>query len=150
MTKRIKIIFTISTLLNLLLIGVIIGNLYSQHIKPHHLIIGEDKTQDLIREKMAMNRAYLPSEMQKMREQYELLKDIITAPEFDLAAYEALIPQIMESKNKMGKAKAEQMGKALQGLSQEERQKISKRFLKGMMGGSRKSFEHGPKHNTLK
>lgn len=148
MTNRLKIIFTISVLLNVLLIGMISGNMY-HHIKPKHIDVAiDDKTKSLIHQKMKEGRPDMRLHMKQTRAQKSALEEIITAPEFNIDDYKAVTKEILASKNQMGLKKADRMGEVLQSLSQEERQQISKKFLKNMMGGHKKPRHHRESHKN--
>ena len=138
MTHRIKIIFTISILFNVLFVGMVAGNFYHRINPPQAVSDIDHSIKELIKDKMVKSGGDTRAEIKKIRAHKDSLKNIITANEFDLEAYNTVVDKILTSKNDMGRQKAEKMGEVLQSLSREERQKISKRFLKGMMGGPKK------------
>ena len=134
MKKSMKIIFTLSILLNLALVGAVGGQTYKRyqwHQPPAEL--GE-QSRDVMRQKMKAAREDMRAQFQKMREHHQALKDIISAPEFDTQAYDAGIEKILGIKDDIAHHKAAVMGQILSELSQEERQKMSGRLLHSLSG----------------
>ena len=133
MTKIIKIIFTLSLLLNLTFIGFVSADYYkkSQHSEISKIM--DERTRDIV-SKLKPSRSELKERMQSIRKDRALLKGIISAEEFDLNAYQNTIDKIMDQKDEMARARAQKMGKTLSQLSQEDRISLSNHMLKRLSG----------------
>jgi len=91
-------------------------------------------------------RPDMRAHLKQTRAQKNALEKIITASEFNIEDYNTAVQKILAAKNEMGLKKADRMGEVLQSLSQEERQQISKKFLKNMMGGHKKPRHERGRH----
>lgn len=124
-----------SLIINLVLIGLVAGGAYKRY--SHHSKIPDDLTiaaQQKIKASMKISREEMKRQHQKMRQDRAALKAIIEAEEFDSVAYAAEIEKMLTSKSDIERIRAQNMGDVLSELSQEDRQKISKRFLKSLSG----------------
>ena len=136
MTKTIKIIFTLSILLNLTLMGFVGADYYkrSKHHKPPFMM---DKNIHDIVKKLKPSREEMKQRMREARENREALKSIIQAKEFDLSAYQSAMDKIMNQKDKMARARVDKMGETLSQLSQEDRIALSNHMIKKLSGQER-------------
>lgn len=144
MKKSIKIIFTLSLLLNLILMGVVGGGLYKKYER--HTLPSEfgENVRSTLKENVKKSRQEIRAQFKEMRQYSEALKEIINAPEFDQEAYKAITGKILEGKDRVARQKADVMGNTLAELSQEERQEISAHIIK------RLGPKHGRKHKRGK
>ena len=144
MTKTMKIIFTLSILINLVLVGVVSGSLYKRHKKHAPPIPKELSTE--IRAKLEGNikesRGKMREQFKELKQSHEVLQRIVTAEQFDIDAYNESVNKILDAKDEISKQKAEMMGNILSELSLEERKKISEKLVKSL---SYKTGRKGPK-----
>lgn len=145
MTKTMKIIFTLSILINLVLIGAVGGNFYKHH-KKHGLPIPKElsvESRAKLEENMKQSRGEMREQFKALKKNHEVLQNIVSAEQFDHEAYKVAVNKILDAKDELGRQKAEMMGNVLSELSLEERKKLSAKLLKSL------SFKHGrkgPKH----
>ena len=132
MTKTMKIIFTLSILINLVLIGVVGGSFYKHHKKYAHPIPKELSAESRaeLEDDMKASREKMRAQFKELKKYHGELRSVVTAEEFDIDAYNESVDRILDTKDEMGKQKAEMMGNILSKLSLEERRKVSERFLK--------------------
>ena len=133
MTKIIKIIFTLSLLLNLTFIGFVSADYYKKYQHSKVSKIMDERTRDIV-SKLKPPRSKIKERMQLMRKNRAALKDVISAEEFDLNAYQNTIDKIMNQKDEMARARANKMGETILQLSQEDRISLSNHMLKRMSG----------------
>lgn len=134
MTQTIKIIFTVLVLLNITLLGVVGGGYYKmqrQHVTHE---TPNKEVRDFIKEKMKTSKKGMLNQFKEIRQYHSELKQIVTAPEFDRAAYDEVVTKILEVKNQISHQKAEATGNILADMSQEQRQKMAEGLLKNLSG----------------
>ena len=134
MSKRMKVVFTLSLMLNIIFIGVGAGLLYrfcqdvpiagdmspdARHFVARTFQEGREEAKPLITEVKA-HRA--------------IVEKIIMAPNFDKKAYDEEVGKMLDARDKMTRHRANVMGKALSELSQDDREKFAKRALDGLEG----------------
>lgn len=142
MTNTIKIIFTISVLVNVLLVGFVAGSAYRQQTQWKDVKTElSDKGHDIVQKNLVKSREDMREKFKEMKKHHTALKKIVEAPEFDQEAYDQTIEHILRNKDEMARFKAEAMGKTLAELPPEERKKLSGRMLKSLSGkgGGRKN-----------
>lgn len=139
MRKTLKIIFTVSLLLNLVLIGVGAGAAYKMRanfaLSPQPV---STEVRQKLKRSMKENRAEMRPLFKQMKENKKELRTILTAEEFDASAYRKSMENILDVKDKVARQRAVSMEKVLAELSPSERQKISERFLKRMDGNHKR------------
>lgn len=129
MTKPIKIIFTLSLLLNLALVGVSAGCIWK---KAHHRMPFANtapETQALFKETFAQNRERMRADIDAIRASRGALESIITAEPFDRAAYDTEVGKVLSVREGMNARRAEILGGVLEQLPQAEREKIVKKIV---------------------
>lgn len=134
MSKRMKIIFTLSLLLNLVLIGVGAGMFYrftmegpvpgdmtpeARHFMARTFQEGRDRVRPLIGD---------------IKEKRKRVEEIMVADEFDLDAYNIAVSEMMASRDKIARKRAEIMGEALVDLPAADRKRLAKHMLDGLTG----------------
>ncbi len=135
MSKRMKLIFTVSLLLNIILIGVGAGMLFRfcQDIP-----IPADMSPEA--------RHFVAMTFQNGREQVKPLIDdvkakrkvvemLLTADAFDAKAYGKAVDDLLETQAKIARKRADIMEAALQDLPAADRKKFADRILDGLRGG---------------
>jgi Spy/CpxP family protein refolding chaperone len=132
MKKTIKIIFTLSLLLNIALIGVVLGGMYKRYKWHQPPVELSEKSQKILKDNFQQTRMEMRESFDKIRADGRELQHIITAETFDREAYDEAVSKILKKKDDLAHAKADSMGDVLSRLSVEERQKISKRLVRGL------------------
>lgn len=136
MSKTIKIIVTISILLNVVLLTFTAVSFLrhqerAQQSAQERPKISEASRQK-IKEKFSNADKTIRPQMQKVREKSNALKDIISAPEFDKTAYEAAIDDIMMARQTIARERAIKMGEAMADLPVSERQKLMHGLMRSL------------------
>ena len=91
MSKKIKILFTISVLLNVILIGLVAGHSvkrWSDHPMERAMKEMSPEGRHIVARKLQSAFRYGRDEMKKMRATKKELKNILMAEEFDAEAFE--------------------------------------------------------------
>jgi uncharacterized membrane protein len=133
MSKKMKVLTIGSLLLNVLLIGVIIGDMshrlrrkdfFGRHAPELASKLPEDKA-ELFRE--TVERVHLDNKdvYKQIREAREKTMKILTAPEFDEAAYRVKVDKIYELKGFMKRRLADATVKLARQFDQEERKVLA-------------------------
>lgn len=130
MRKTIKIIFTLSVLLNLVLLGVICGGFYKVNRWHDSDLNVSEQSRVVIKTNMLESRAQMRESFQEVRKYNAQLKEIMEAENFDPQAYDAVIEKILTTKAAVSRQKAEAMGKTLAILPLEDRRKFSSKVLR--------------------
>jgi Spy/CpxP family protein refolding chaperone len=132
MSKCIKIIFTLSLLLNLVLAGMVGGGAWKHW--HHEMPFGEasEQTRALFKQSFDNNRAAMKADIDALRAVRPALEKIVAAEKFDRAAYDAEVKKVLDVRNKMGQRRAAIMGDILAQLPQAERESVGKRMLMKM------------------
>lgn len=93
MTRTIKVIFTLSLLCNVLLVGVVGGHIYhrvqSSPWKEGRAQLSEE-ARALMRQSFHQNKAQHREDKRAMRDKIEQMRDVLSAQDFDVTAYDAL------------------------------------------------------------
>lgn len=147
MNPRIKLFFTLSLILNVLFVGAGLGLLYrfcmdmpmpipsdmspeSRHFIAKTFQDGRDQTKPMIEE--------IKGERAKVEK-------IITAEKFDIKAYDAAVENLLDTRDKISRKRADIMGEALKELPAKDRKQFAKRILDGLEGKrprNKKGFHH--------
>jgi Spy/CpxP family protein refolding chaperone len=140
MTKTTKIIFTLSLIANLALFGIIAGNFYKRvqrHMPPAEL---SPKSQQILEDNIKASKETMRPDFKKMKQFHEELKEIMTAENFDIEAYNMAVERILNAKDRFARQKAVVMGRTLAQLPPDERKKFSEHVVRSF------SPKHGRKH----
>lgn len=154
MSKSIKIIFTISIVLNVLLLGAMAGQTF------HKLGDRKDRLERMTQEMSPEGRHVVAKTMQKafrdgrdkmrsMRQSKQDVKDILGAEEFDAEAFESAASKMQEMMIKAGDRRIQVTKELAEQLSQEDRKQLAGHFAKGFRGHNPKAVK-GKTHNFLK
>lgn len=144
MSKKIKIIFTLSFLLNIIFIGALIGGLYKSQ-KGNPMSSMDDNVQKIIKKNMDENRDNMRVKFDQMKDLKSELKIIVEAENFDKSAFDKQMSQILKIKSDMGQGKADSLAKTLSELSQEDRKSFSNNVLR-LLNGRGRGGHKGSKH----
>lgn len=133
MTKNsVRVAFTVSILLNLLLVGITGGMMLHQKHKPWHEIKAEmsPETQHLMARTLQKSRRDMGGEMREMRAAKKALAKIMSAKEFDADAYERAMKRMSAARAKVEKGRTKAMKELATQLPREERKKLAGRFTR--------------------
>lgn len=135
MNRRMKLIFTVSILLNIVFIGVGAGMFYrfcqeridipgsmtpeARHFMAMTFQKGRDEVKPLIKD---------------VKEQRKAVEKVITAETFDLEAYKKVTAAMLDTRDDITRKRAEIMGEALVELPLEDRKKFARRVIDGLEG----------------
>lgn len=147
MSKTIKVIFTLSILLNIALLGVVAGMAAKRLHDPSWNEIKaqlKPETQALMRQTFVAKRDKIWTTIRTMKEKKKQMEDILGAPEFDAAAFDAAVKDWQAFHAVTTKGKMETFSGVLQQLPQEERKKLAGHFV-NMITGQRHSKGDGEK-----
>lgn len=152
MSKCIKIIFTISLLLNLALIGVVGGGVWKRWNHPMPFQEASDETRALFKQAFENNRDAMRADIDALRTARPALEKIITAQDFNRAAYDAEINTILKVRSGMEQRRAQVLGDILAQLPAAERQKIAPKMLEKLTDDQPREYRgrHGKKHADRK
>lgn len=140
MTKKIKIIFTLSFILNIVLIGVLLGVL--SHAKPQYRLDNiEGSAKEVLRANMDKKRDAMQANHEKMNVYKKKLQEIMIAPEFNREDFDKVMNDILTIKNDIEDIKSNVFGDALSELSQQDRELISENLLRKLSKKPRKPRE---------
>ena len=135
MSRNLKILFTLSFAVNLLLIGFLAG----QAIKPqykdkqHHIALSED-SQKLLKETMRQSRKETHEDMQAMRAHKKELEAIIAQDPFDKAQFITAMHNVSTIKHNMAQKRIEKFADMMEDIPSEERKAVLKRLIKPFLG----------------
>lgn len=128
MSKSIKIIFTLSLLLNLVLVGVSVGCFWKRHDHKMPFSEASEATHAQFRAAFENNRANMRADIDTIRASRTTLESIIAAEPFDRGAYNVEIQNVLNVRDRMGQRRATILGDVLENLPADERAKIAKKI----------------------
>jgi uncharacterized membrane protein len=136
MSRKIKILTIVSLLLNVLLIGVVIGDISHRFGRePYWRKHSRDLTSRLPEDKAELFRKTLEEVYGDNRDVYKEIKEargrameILSAPEFDEAAYREEVDRIHELKGLMKRRLADATVELAKQFDQEERKALSEQL----------------------
>lgn len=128
MNKPIKIIFTLSLLLNLALVGVLVGCQWKRHDHKMPFSEASESTRAQFKAAFEGNRANMRADIDAIRTSRATLESIITAEPFDRSAYNAEIQNVLNVRDRMGERRATILGDVLEKLPADERAQIAKKI----------------------
>ncbi len=156
MSKKIKLIFTMSILFNVLLVGSMAGGAY--HMKRHtgqswHKLKADlaPDTRDLVHATFKGKKDEIKPMFKNMREKAKAFEDILAAEEFDAEAYAVAANELTDLSVQISQYRIKMFGSIAAQLPPEERAKIAKIVaakILGRHGGKRGG--HKGKHGMSK
>jgi len=135
MNRRMKLIFTTSVLLNIVLIGVGLGLLFKfcQDIP-----IPRDMSPDarnFVARTYQNGREEVKPLITEVKERRKSVERILTADDFDRKAYDKAVDDLLDTQGKIMRHRADTMGKALTDLTDDDRKKFSRQVIDGLTPG---------------
>ena len=155
MTKTLKVIFTISVLLNIAFAGLVSGH-YAKKMKKWEAFHSElaPETHEVIKATLKNKHDIIRKKRKMEREKLAVISGILNAEEFDEAKFKDAIEDWREFQNGVIDGKTDTMIRIASQLPQAERQKLSKRFVHVLSGrdgrkkhGEKPKFGEKPKGN---
>ena len=145
MNKRMKLIFTISLLLNIVLVGVGTGMFfrYCQDI-PIPGTMSPD-ARNFVARTYQNGREEVKPLITEVKARRQTVESILTSDQFDRKAYDKAVDDLLDTQGKIMRHRADTMGKALTELSDEDRKKFSKEILNGLTPGRPRKGGHHKK-----
>lgn len=142
MNPRMKLIFTISVLLNIVFVGVGAGMLYK--FCRDVPIPGEmsPDARNFVARTYQKGREEVKPLIDEVKARKKKVESILLADKFDAKAYDAAIDDVLETQGKIARHRADTMSKALAELSADDRKKFSKSILDGLTPGRRGGHKH--------
>lgn len=135
MSKRMKLIFTISLLLNIVLVGIGAGMFfrYCQDIP----IPGDmsPEARHFIARTFQNGREQIKPLIMDVKAQRKKVEALLLADEFNEKAYDAEVEKLLAAQEKITRKRAEIMGEALLELPAADRQKFASRIIEGLQPG---------------
>lgn len=129
MSKRMKLVFTISVLLNIVLVAVGAGMLYSytQGI-PIPGTMSPD-ARNFVARTYQNGREEVKPLIVEVKSRRKTVETILQSSNFDRKAYDNAVDDLLETQGKIARHRADTMGRALNDLSADDRKKFSKEIL---------------------
>lgn len=128
-----KILFTVSVLLNVLLLGGHVGMLIKRsYDNPWHRAYSDLKpeTQNLVAREFQEARKNMPDTRNEFRAARKEITRILKQDTLDEQAYEAAIKRMQAAQQKMMDSKMEMMKNIMSQLPPDEREKLSHRLMR--------------------
>lgn len=150
--KAIKIAFTVSVLLNIVLIGVFAGSVLKRMgDDPLHAVHAEmsPEARHIVARKMQSAFRDNRDEMKKAREAKKAVRDILSAEEFDAEAFAAKAKEMHDIRMKMGLRRIGVTQDLAEQLSQEDRKVLANRFATGFRGAKNRNGERSKESYTF-
>ena len=152
MNPRMKLIFTVSVLLNIVLVGVATGMLFSFR---HDIRIPGTMSPDgrsFVARTYQNGREEVKPLIEEVKARRQKVENILESKTFDRKAYDKAVDDLLQTQGKIARHRADTMGKALNDLSDEDRRKFSKEIINGLTPGRprHKGGKHWKDHDKDK
>lgn len=137
MKKSHKIIFTISVILNLVLMGVIGGHVAKKAREMPWFELKETlspQTQELMKNMFEAKKDIIKSNWHTLKEKKKVLVGVVTAEQFDEQAFDAAMQDWQAFNAKVTEGKKGSLSALLKQLPQEERIKLSEHVVQILIG----------------
>lgn len=135
MSKRMRLIFTVSILLNIVFVAVGVGLFYRycQDIPIPGTMSPEAR--NFVARTYQNGREEVKPLITEVKARRKTVESILTSDSFDRKAYDAAVDDLLETQGKIARHRADTMGKALDQLSDEDRKKFSREIINGLTPG---------------
>ena len=134
MSQKIKIIFTLSFLLNILLVGYIGGQEYKKHKKPDFKHSISRESQALLKSNMRSHKRAMQEDKRNLKSIKKELGEIVEADDFDKEKFTTQMNLLLEGKHNISKKKAVHIAQTLEQLPKADRAVIFKRMMHHLGG----------------
>lgn len=142
MSQKIKIIFTLSFLLNILLIGFIGGQVYQKNQKHDFKHNISAQSQALLEKNMKQHKQVMKKDMRHLKSIKTELRNIVEEDDFDKEKFIAKMNILLEGKHNLSQKKAAHIAQTLEQLPKQDRLVIFKRLMHKFGGKKRRSPKH--------
>ena len=135
MSKRMRLVFTISILLNIVFVAAGVGMFYRycQDI-PIPGTMSPD-ARNFVARTYQNGREEVKPLIAEVKERRKKVETILSSDNFDRKSYDAAVDDLLETQGKIARHRADTMGKALTELSDDDRKKFSKEIINGLTPG---------------
>ncbi|MFA5592666.1 MAG: hypothetical protein WC989_05075 [Micavibrio sp.] len=144
MSRRMKIIFTVSLLLNIVFAAAGAGlffNFTRELPIPPHI---SPEARHFIARTYQEGREEIRPLIESVKTQRAAVEKIVTAEEFDAEAYRDAARKMLDTRAQISSKRAEIMGRALEDLPAEDRREFARNIMDGLQGHKpRKGGYHG-------
>lgn len=144
MSKRMKLIFTVSILLNIMFAAIGVGLFYKycQDIPIPGTMSPEAR--NFIARTYQNGREEVKPLIDEVKARRKKVEAILSSDDFDRKAYDAAVDDLLETQGKIARHRADTMGKALTDLSDDDRKQFSREIINGLTPGRpHKGKHHG-------
>lgn len=149
LSKRMRVIFTLSLVLNVLFIAVGAGLLYKfcrDDIRiPHNM---SPDARHFMARTFQEGREQVKPLIEDVKSRRAAVEEIITAEVFDADAYAKAVEPMLDTRDKISRKRAEIMGKALSELPHADRIEFADRIIDGLEG--KRPHKKGYHHKMMK
>lgn len=145
MNRRIRVIFTISILLNIVLIAAGVGMFYrfgQGFPMPERM---SPEARSFVTSTFKSGHERMKPLIVEVKERRKAVESILMNDNFDRGTYDAAVERLLDTQGRIARTKAEIMGEALNDLSPEDRKEFSQQIIDGLTPGKPKWRPHGPK-----
>ncbi len=135
MNPRMKLIFTISILLNIVFIGVGAGMFYKfcQDIPIPGTMSPDARA--FVARTYQNGREEVKPLIEEVKARRKTVENILTSDNFERKSYDKAVDDLLDTQGKIMRHRANTMGKALNELSDDDRKKFSKEIINGLTPG---------------
>ncbi|HEU4839349.1 MAG TPA: periplasmic heavy metal sensor [Micavibrio sp.] len=142
MNRRMKLIFTVSILLNIVFVGVGVGMFYKfcQDLPIAREMSPEGR--NFVARTYQQGWKDVKPLIKEVKERKKKVEAILLADEFDEKAYDKAVEDVLKTQGRIMHHRAETMSKALDQLSTEDRKKFSRDILAGLTPGRKGGHRH--------
>ncbi len=142
MNRRMKIIFTVSLLLNIVFVGVAAGMFYKFcRDLPIPGTMSPD-ARSFVARTYQNGREEVKPLISEVKERKKKVESILLSDQFDRKSYDKAVDDVLATQAKIMRHRADTMGKALAELSPEDRKKFSREILDGLTPGRPRGGSH--------
>ncbi len=148
MSRTLKVIFTVSILLNILLIGAGVGWYHKKSQWPggYERPKISDESREAIRSSFRQARSEMKPIFEEMRAAKAGMEEVLSAPEFDEVAYDAAAKKLLDTRDKLSKAMANNAKNFLEDLPPEDRKAMARHMAEKMGGGGHRKKHRKPEN----
>lgn len=153
MTRKMKMLFTLSVIVNVLLLGTAGGMAYKHWSQEPYSEVYADmspEARNIVARTMQTAFRDGREEMKKAREVKKEIRAILSAETFDAEAFDAQAEKLHTIMSGMGHKRIDVTKELAEQLSQADRKVLAEKFSKGFHGRDRRGGHKGRPHEFLK
>jgi len=130
MTRTIKIVITLSFMLNIILMSALGVSYVKKKIEKDQPVPINKQARQKIKDRISQASPEVRKNMKQVREKTKALKDIIAAPNFDKESYNQTVSELLDLRDNAARERARKMGEAMADIPPEERKKLSRGLMR--------------------